>query len=71
MPKEVKNKDEFISIVERAREIIVKKLEEEGIAKVKARTRRYLYTIKIPLNELDEFLQKIKEKVGEEIITYY
>ncbi|WFO75682.1 5'-nucleotidase [Desulfurococcaceae archaeon MEX13E-LK6-19] len=71
MPKEITDRDKFMEIVERAEEIRVKKLEKEGIAKVKARTKRYLYTIKIPLDQLDEFLQKIKEKVGEEKIVYF
>ena len=71
MPKEITDRDKFMEIVERAEEIRVKKLDKEGIAKVKARTKRYLYTIKIPLGQLDEFLQKIKEKVGEEKIVYF
>ncbi len=71
MPKEITDRDKFMEIVERAEEIRVKKLDKEGIAKVKARTKRYLYTIKIPLDQLDEFLQKIKEKVGEEKIVYF
>ncbi|MEM4903989.1 MAG: 5'-nucleotidase, partial [Desulfurococcaceae archaeon] len=53
MPKEITNPEEFIAITERATECRVIKLEKEGVAKVKARTSRYLYTIKIPLNELD------------------
>jgi Ribosomal L38e protein family. len=60
MPKEIMNQDEFIKISERASECRVIKLEKEGVAKVKARTSRYLYTIKIPLNELEEFLKKLK-----------
>ncbi|MEM0003787.1 MAG: 5'-nucleotidase [Desulfurococcaceae archaeon] len=60
MPKEIMNQDEFIKISERASECRVVKLEKEGVAKVKARTSRYLYTIKIPLNELEEFLKKLK-----------
>lgn len=60
MPKEVVNPEEFIKITERAIECRVVKLEKEGVAKVKARTKRYLYTIKVPLNQLDEFLKKLK-----------
>ncbi|MEM0001179.1 MAG: 5'-nucleotidase [Desulfurococcaceae archaeon] len=60
MPKEITNPEEFIAITERATECRVIKLEKEGVAKVKARTSRYLYTIKIPLNELDGFLKKLK-----------
>ncbi len=60
MPKEVKNPEEFIAISERAKECRVVKLEKEGIAKIKARTSKHLYTIKIPLNALEEFLKKLK-----------
>ena len=60
MPKEVKDPEEFIRISERAIECRVAKLEDEGVAKVKARTKRYLYTIKIPLSQLEEFIKKLK-----------
>lgn len=60
MPKELTNPEEFIKITEKARECIVVKKEKEGVAKIKARTSRYLYTIKIPLSQLDDFLKKIK-----------
>ena len=59
-PKEIKDTEEFIKISEYALECRVVRLEDRGIAKVKARTRRYLYTIKIPLNSLDEFLKKLR-----------
>jgi len=59
-PKEIADPEEFIKISEHALECRVIKLEDKGLAKVKARTRRYLYTIKIPLNNLDEFLKKLK-----------
>ncbi|MFZ8782363.1 MAG: 5'-nucleotidase [Desulfurococcaceae archaeon] len=60
MPKEVKNPEEFVRISERAVECRVVKLEDEGVAKVKARTKRYLYIIKIPLSQLEEFIKKLK-----------
>ncbi len=60
MPIEVRDREEFIEISARASEIRVVRNEKEGIAKVKARTRRYLYTIKVPLNELSDFLKKLK-----------
>lgn len=60
MPIEVRDREEFIEISARASEIRVVRNEKEGIAKVKARTRRYLYTIKVPLNELFDFLKKLK-----------
>ena len=60
MPKEITSREEFIRMTERAVECRVVKNEKEGVAKVKARTPRYLYTIKIPISELDEFLKQLK-----------
>jgi len=60
MPIELKDRNKFIEISGRASECRVVKDEKKGIAKVKARTKRYLYTIKIPLNELTDFLKKLR-----------
>ncbi|MCX8184937.1 MAG: hypothetical protein RMI56_02440 [Sulfolobales archaeon] len=60
MPIEIKNAEEFIKISERAIECRVVRKPRENIAKVKARTKRYLYTIKIPLDQLEDFLKKLK-----------
>jgi len=60
MPVEVFDKEKFIEISRRAIECRIKKLEKEGIAKVKARTKRYLYTIKIKLDELEDFLKRLE-----------
>ena len=60
MPIEISDRNEFIKISSRASECRVVKDEKKGLAKVKARTKRYLYTIKIPLNELNEFLKSLK-----------
>lgn len=62
MPVEIYDKNKFIEISSRAEVCRVVKKEKENIAKVKARTKRYLYTIKIPINELDEFLKQLKCK---------
>ncbi len=70
MPREVFDREEFLRIVERAFEVRVKRIEKEGIAKVKARTRGYLYTIKIPLKELDKFIAKVQERNREATIVY-
>jgi len=62
VPVEVYDKNKFIELSARAEVCRVVKKEKEGIAKVKARTKRYLYTIKIPLNELEEFVKQLKCK---------
>ncbi len=59
MPMEVFDKEEFNKIAAGAIECRVVRDEKNGIAKVKARTRRRLVTIKIPLDELDGFLQEL------------
>jgi hypothetical protein len=60
MPVEIKSKDEFIKKSERALECRVVRDEKHGIAKVKARTRKYLYTIKVDLKGLNDFLKSLK-----------
>ncbi|MEM2207814.1 MAG: hypothetical protein QXG17_03890 [Sulfolobales archaeon] len=60
MPIEIKDPEEFIKISERASECRVVRRPKENLAKVKARTKRYLYTIKVPIDRLEEFLKKLK-----------
>jgi large subunit ribosomal protein L38e len=73
MPVEVKSKEEFLKILERASECRVKlgyrrKRTEEGtrrikVLKVKARTPSYLYTLVFEnIDEGIEFIKSIKEK---------
>lgn len=58
-PMEVFDKEEFKKYVSLAVECRVYRDEKKGIAKVKARTKSKLVTIKIPLNELEDFLKEI------------
>ncbi len=60
MPVEIKDKDEFIRLTEKAEECRVVKHEKEGYVKVKARTRRTLYTIKVSIDDLTNFLKSLK-----------
>lgn len=71
MPVELYSKEDFLSVVERALEIRIKAYEDKGFAKVKARTKKYLYTIKIPIDELDSFINKIKSKAPGIEIVYF
>ena len=63
MPVEIKNLEEFRKIAERAVECRVKKVRPRGkkeekkeIVKIKARTKRYLYTIKVEADKADEIV---------------
>ena len=62
MPVEITSLEEFIKITERAIECRVKKVRKSNIVKVKARTKRYLYTYKTTEDKLDEVLSKVKCK---------
>ena len=69
MPIELHNKEDFLKVVERALEIRVKACEDKGFAKVKARTKKYLYTIKISIDELDSFINEVKSRTpGIEVV---
>jgi hypothetical protein len=64
MPKEIFDSDEFIALAEKANVCIVKKLRD--YTKLKLRTNRYLYTIKLDPSEAESLLSKIgcpKEEV--------
>ena len=58
MPKEIFDPEEFLRIAEGASECRIKRLGD--VMKLKLRTRRYLYTLKISVEEGEELLKKIK-----------
>ena len=58
MPVEVFDKDEFVKLSEKATECTIKKNKDN--TKLKLRTSRYLYTIKLDPAEADELAGKIK-----------
>ena len=58
MPVEIYDINEFIEIAKRASECRIKRRED--CVKVKLRTKKYLYTIKIKPEQLDEVLSRIK-----------
>ncbi len=60
MPVEITDLEEFARIAQRAVECRVKRVRKTNIVKVKARTKRYLYTYKTTEDKLDEVLKKIK-----------
>ena len=59
MPVELKSLDDFVKVAERAVECRVKR-SKGGVVKVKARTKRYLYTFKTEESKLEEVLSKVK-----------
>jgi len=60
LPIEVFDKEVFKKYASIAVKCIVYRDSKKGIAKVKARTKKKLVTIKVPLSELDSFLNEIK-----------
>ncbi|BAA79092.1 50S ribosomal protein L38e [Aeropyrum pernix K1] len=60
MPVELKSFDEFVKVVERAVECRVKRGKD--VVKIKARTKRYLYTLKVPPEKEAEVLEQVKAK---------
>ena len=58
MPKEVFDADEFLSLAEGAPVCLVKRLGE--VTKLKVRSGRYLYTIKLEAPEAEDLLGKIR-----------
>jgi len=62
MPVEVFDLEEFKKIVKGAIECRVYRDQKKGIAKLKAKTKRKLVTIKVPLNELNNILSQLECK---------
>lgn len=63
LPKEITEADEFIKISEKALECRVKRSEET--VKLKLRTPRQLYTIKVDSARAAELLKQVKCEVVE------
>ena len=59
MPVEVYSLEEFMEIAKRAIECRVKKNKNSKYVKFKARTRRYLYTLKVDKDKADELVNKL------------
>lgn len=58
MPQEIFDSQKFLEISERAEECRIKRLGDT--VKLKLRTSRQLYTIKLPKTEGEALLEKIK-----------
>ena len=65
MPMEIKDKDEFIRLLDNAKKVIVVRRLPEYI-KIKARLKRRLYTIKLTSEEeAEEILKNVKAEIEE------
>lgn len=63
MPKEIKDKDAFVKLLERATEVRVVRSGDD--AKVKARTSDVLYTFKTTSEDADSLTKGLKVPVVE------
>jgi len=63
MPVEIHDKDEFVKISERAIKCIIKRLGD--YAKIKLKTKKKLYTIKVKAEEAEELIGRLKIKCSE------
>jgi hypothetical protein len=58
MPKEVFDVDEFLALTQGASNCTVKRLDD--VTKIKVRSGRYLYTIKLETSEAEGLLGRIQ-----------
>lgn len=65
MPAEIFDVKKFIELSEKAEYCVVKRLKKENIVKLKIRTPRMLYTLKVDPAKAEEILKQIKCEVKE------
>lgn len=63
MPTEIFGTDEFIRLSEKAEHCAVKRLKE--VVKLKLRTPRMLYTLKVEPTKAEEIFKKLKCEIRE------
>ncbi len=63
MPKEIKDVDKFLELSNNAIECRVKRVKD--VVKLKLRTAKYLYTLKVEPDDAEELIKKIKCQVIE------
>ena len=63
MPEEIFDVEKFVELSEKAVECRVKRLGD--YVKLKLRTRRRLYTLKVKADEADDIIRRVKCKVVE------
>lgn len=60
MPVFISDEGKFLELAKKAIECRAKKVEKKGIVKLKARTKRYLYTYIVPIDKATAVIEKIK-----------
>jgi len=60
LPIFLKDLEEFKKVAEKAIECRVVRDKKRNVGKLKARTKRYLYTYVVPLEKLDEVIKSVK-----------
>ncbi|MEM1546703.1 MAG: hypothetical protein QXY40_10880 [Candidatus Methanomethylicia archaeon] len=63
MPREIHSVDDFLKLSNNAIECRVKRLKD--MVKLKLRTKKYLYTYKVSLAEVDSIIKMLKCSVKE------
>lgn len=63
MPREIHSVDDFLKLSTNAIECRVKRLKDT--AKLKLRTKKYLYTCKVSLAETDDIIKRLKCPIKE------
>jgi len=63
MPKEIFNPEKFIQISERADYCAIKRLEKT--VKLKLRTSKQLYTLKVKPSQAEEIIKKLRCEIRE------
>lgn len=63
MPKEILNQEEFLTLAENASKCTVKR--NPNHTKLKLRTNRYMYTIKLKPDEADVLISKLSCPIEE------
>ncbi|MBS7656408.1 50S ribosomal protein L38e [Candidatus Bathyarchaeota archaeon] len=58
MPSEIFDIDEFVRLSEKAEHCLVKR--KKDFAKLKLRTSKMLYTLKVDIKKADEVIKKLK-----------
>ncbi|MEM1537862.1 MAG: hypothetical protein QXK12_06425 [Candidatus Nezhaarchaeales archaeon] len=58
MPKEVFSKEELLELSKRAIECRIKRLKD--VVKLKLRTKRYLYTLKVKPEDVESLIKDLK-----------